>query len=134
MSTIDLTTGLARLPEILGDVQFAILYGSAATGTMRDNSDIDVAVMYTSPLTMKELLRLVRDVAAVFRRDVDILDLRTAGPIVKMQVLRYGRPVVINDPGALQRFQMYTPSEYFDFKLQRRPIEEALEAAVLSST
>jgi len=72
------------------------------------------------------------ELSVVFDRNVDILDLHRAGPIVKMQVLRYGRPVVINDEVEFQRFAMYTPSEFFDFKLRRAPIEEAIKAAVLS--
>ena len=128
----DLNEGLAKLPEVLDGVRFAILYGSAATGNMWAESDIDLAVMYPAPLETEVMLRLMREASAVFHRSVDILDLHRAGPIVKMQVLRYGRPVVINDEAAFRRFAMHTPSEYFDFKIRRHPIEEAIMAAVLS--
>lgn len=127
-----LNVELAKLPAVLEGVRFAILYGSAATGDMWAESDIDLAVMYASPLEPEDMLRLMRETSAIFHRSVDILDLNRAGPIVKMQVLRYGRPVVINDEAAFQRFAMYTPSEYFDLKIRRHPIEEAIMAAVLS--
>jgi len=121
-----------KLAEILHGVQFAILYGSAVTGAMREESDIDLAVMYPSILGAEDVLRLLGELSAVFHRYVDLLDLRRAGPIIKMQVLRHGRPVIINDDKAFKHFSMYTPSEYFDFKLQRRPIEEAIKAGMPS--
>jgi len=116
------------LVGVLGDVQFAVLFGSAVTGALREDSDIDLAVMYPSPLDSDRLIRLVAEISVVFGKPVDLVDLRRAGPIIKMQVLQNGRPVIINDRGAFERFRMYTPSEYFDFKLCRRPVEENLKA------
>jgi len=122
------STELNGLAGALGDVQFAILFGSAVSGALREDSDIDLAVMYPSPLGADRLIRLVGEVSAVFGRPVDLVDLRRAGPIIKMQILQNGRPVIINDSGAFERFRMYTPSEYFDFKLCRRPVEDDLKA------
>ena len=128
MNNINASLEIAKLADVLRGVQFAILYGSAVSGALRDDSDIDLAVMYPSPLAAESVIRLVGAVSAVFRREADLLDLRRAGPIVKMQVLRHGRPVIVNDAKAFERFRMYTPGEYFDFKLLRRPIEEAIRA------
>ncbi len=119
---------LNRLAGVLGDVQLAVLFGSAVSGALREDSDVDLAVMYTSPLGADRLIRLVGEVSAVFGRPVDLVDLRRAGPIIKMQVLQNGCPVLINDRDAFERFRMYTPSEYSDFKLCRRPAEENLKA------
>jgi len=120
------------LAEVLKGVQFAILFGSLVSGVLRADSDVDLGVMFPRPLGADRLIRLTGEVAAVFSRDADILDLRRAGPIIKMQVLRYGRPVIVNDPDAFERFRMYTPGEYADFKLWRRPIEETIKALSVS--
>jgi len=119
---------LDKLAGVLEDVQFAILYGSYASGSVRKDSDVDLAIMYPSPVDPSRLIRLVGEVSAVFCRDVDLIDLNRAGPILQMQALKNGIPVVINDQDAFERFRMYTPSRYFDFKLRRRPVEEALLA------
>lgn len=123
---------LAALAKVLEGVEFAILYGSAASGNLRPDSDIDIAVRHQRPLDVDAVIRLVGEISAVFGRDADLLDLHRAGPIIKMQVLRHGRPVIINDTGAFEQFRMYTPSEYFDFKISRRPIEVAIKAERLS--
>lgn len=119
---------LNRLAGVLKEAQFAILYGSLVSGALREDSDVDLAVMYPSALDADRLIRLVGEVSAVFGRDADLLDLRRAGPIIKMQVLQFGRPVIVNDQDAFERFRMYTPSAYFDFKLCRRPAEEIIKA------
>ncbi|RKZ65095.1 MAG: hypothetical protein DRQ48_11945, partial [Gammaproteobacteria bacterium] len=121
-------TELNGLVGTLGEVLFALLYGSLVSGVARADSDVDLAVMYPSPLGTDRLIRLVGEVSAVFGRPVDLVDLRQAGPIIKMQILQNGHPVIINDRSAFERFRMYTPSEYFDFKLCRRPVEENLKA------
>ena len=120
------------LTRVLRDAQFAILYGSVISGAIRDDSDIDLAIMYLSPLSVEDQLRLTGEVSAVFHRDADLLDLRHAGPIIKMQVLRYGQPVIINDVRVFEEFRMYTPAEYFDYKIHRRPVEEAIRVGLSS--
>jgi len=131
MTENDLAAALERLPALLEGAQFALVFGSAATGCPAPASDLDLAVMFPRPLEPEERLALAAEIAALVRREVDLVDLRRAGTIVKMQVLRHGRPVVVNDPAALRRFAMYTPLEYHDFKILRRPAEEALLRSVL---
>ena len=63
------------------------------------------------------------------RADGDgIVDLATADPIIAMQVLRYGRPLLVRDRAAFEAFRMTTPSRYFDWKVSRRPIEDGIWA------
>jgi len=119
------------LRGVLEGVLFAILYGSLVSGRPRADSDVDLAVMYPYSLSADCLIRLTGEVAAAFSRDADLLDLRCAGPIIKMQVLRYGCPVIVNDPSAFENFRMYTLGEFSDFKLSRRPIEEAIKHGAL---
>ena len=126
-------TGAARLAarmrglaNVFHEAQFTILYGSAVMRGLRPDSDLDVAVMYPHALDTERLIRLVAEAASAVHRDVDLLDLRQAGPIIKMQVLRHGEPFLINDAHAFELFRMYVPTEYFDFKRSRRRIEEAI--------
>ena len=125
--SVPFASELKQLVGILGEAQFAILYGSLVTGAVRAESDVDLAVMFPAPLDSNMLIRLVGEVSALFGRPVDLVDLHKVGPILKMQILRNGRPVVVNDIGAFEDFRMYTPNEYSDFKICRRPAEEALK-------
>ena len=80
-------------------VRFALLFGSAATGTLRDDSDIDVAVATGARLEPKARRRIVERIAAAAGRPVDLVDLASAGEALVGRVLREGRPIVQRDRG-----------------------------------
>ncbi len=116
----------AALAKELGSAQFALLFGSFGTPYFTDSSDVDVAVRPRERLDVSSRLALTAALEAVIGRDVDLLDLMAADPIVSLQVLRSGRVLVMNDPEAFRRFVARVLSEYPDLKLDRRPIEERL--------
>lgn len=124
---------LAALREVFRDARFAVLFGSAAAGRLTAGSDLDVAVLYGEPLASFELARLSGEVERLTGRSCDVVDLLRAGPILKMQVVRHGRDLVVNDRTALARFRAEVPSEYFDFKRERRVVEAALIARLQST-
>src|SRR5258706_4466697 len=81
------------------DVELAMLFGSSAVGELRPDSDLDVAVLTRSRLTPKRRLQIVRAIAEIAGRPVDLVDLRTAGVPVTRQVLRHGVRLVQRRPG-----------------------------------
>ncbi len=104
-----------------------LLYGSAATGQLRPDSDVDIAVLLgrrsADPF---ELAALRTDIEARLGRDVDLVALETASPILAMEVLRQHRILVNNQPQLLENFIVKTLGAYFDLKQVRQPIEEAI--------
>ena len=66
-----------RLVEELGDkISSLILYGSAAKGDMREESDIDVVVEFErGKATFRNVCGLIDFLEALFGRKVDILTL-----------------------------------------------------------
>jgi len=78
----------------------AFLFGSVANGNARTDSDIDIAVIPTIPLTADSKMALISDLAQLAQRPVDIIDLSTAnGPILK-QALTTGVRLIDNDAAA----------------------------------
>lgn len=114
---------LDRLRVGLAGARFAYAFGSVVNGSLGPESDVDVAVDFGAPLTFDARLELAAALDAAVGRKVDIVDLRAADPVIKMQVLRYGRPLLTNDLSARYKFAMNTLSEYFDLKLDRAPVE-----------
>lgn len=115
----------AILP-LLGDAQFAYVFGSLGQRAFSRESDVDLAVAYDRRLDAGTRIELAARLAEAARRQVDLVDLRSADPIICMQVLRKGRVVVVSDRHALHLFQMTTLSRYQDFKISRRLVEEAV--------
>ncbi len=116
----------AVLQQNVPDLRFAFVFGSAARGELRRHSDYDVAVDAGHPLEVAELLRLSGQLESIVERKVDLVDLRVAGPVLKMQILEHGQVIACADQHALAEFEMYTPSQYEDWKHLSRPLAEAL--------
>lgn len=104
-----------------------LLYGSAATGRTHASSDVDLALLVGGALPDAFALAALRvDLAALLGRDVDVVLLDTASPILAMEVLRHHRPLTNRRPALLDQFLAKTLSAYFDLKRVRRPIEAML--------
>ena len=123
---------LEKLLPALEGASFALVFGSFGTGRFGPESDVDLAVRFPRPLPRAEFFDLLHRLSEIAGRKVDLVDLGTADPIIAMQVLRHGRPLLVRDRAAFESFRMTTPSRYFDWKLSRRPVEERLWAAVAS--
>jgi predicted nucleotidyltransferase len=121
---------LSRIGAALEGAQFAYVFGSFGTPAFGPESDLDVAVQFPKALSGEEFITLAGRLDEAAGRRVDVVDLRKADPIIAMQVLRNGRPFLMADRRALIDFQMYAPSRYFDWKICRRPVEEAMRAGV----
>jgi len=107
------------------DFLLVFLFGSFARGFSTDESDVDVAIMFEKIPDFFELSDLKDQLSRCAGKEVDIVILNTASPIIKMQVLRYGL-LVMRDKRAYNDFFVSTLKEYYDLKYLRKEIEENL--------
>ena len=124
--TSDQSLPLDDLAHALTDAEFAILFGSAVSNRLTEDRDLDIAVSFRSRLSWRDRAELCAQLEEVVHRPVDLVDLKAVDPVLKMQIVRYGRPLVVNDSSAYHAFQMYTIAQYLDLKILRRPVEEAM--------
>jgi uncharacterized protein len=117
---------LEELLPALEGVSFALVFGSFGSERFDSESDIDLAVAFHEPMPRGALSELAERLSGIADRKVDLVDLRTADPIIAMQVLRGGRQLLVRDRSAFETFRMTTLSRYFDWKVSRRPVEERL--------
>ena len=101
------------------------LFGSVARGFGTDESDVDVAIMFEKVPDFYGLGDLKDQLSRCAGKEVDILTLNIASPIIKMQVLRYG-VLVKRDKRTYNDFFVSTFNEYNDLKYLRKEIEENL--------
>ncbi|HKJ91140.1 MAG TPA: nucleotidyltransferase domain-containing protein [Oceanipulchritudo sp.] len=86
---------LAEEPEL----QLAVVFGSAALGACRIDSDIDLAVHFAGPMNPQQYEQLVDKIALATGRPVDLIDLSTAGGSLLRQIIRSGRILFCKNPG-----------------------------------
>ena len=82
-------------------LSLAMLYGSAANEAMRTDSDVDVAVLFASPLTAETKMNLTARLEHALHRTVDLVDLSAISGTILKQVLCHGRVLIRNRPEAL---------------------------------
>jgi predicted nucleotidyltransferase len=84
---------MSRYPSIV----LAILFGSIAQNRARNDSDLDIAVATSTPLTARTHIAIIEDLVLAFGRPVDLIDLdRTHNPLLR-QILTKGRRVLCHD-------------------------------------
>ncbi|HSG39078.1 MAG TPA: nucleotidyltransferase domain-containing protein [Thermoanaerobaculia bacterium] len=93
------------------------LFGSEAQGIARADSDVDFAALFRQPPTPLEIFDAQGDLAEILHRDVDLVDLDQASPILGMQVLRHGRLLLDRDPRRRLAFFSWTVSMYEDLQI-----------------
>ncbi|MCC6786037.1 MAG: nucleotidyltransferase domain-containing protein [Planctomycetes bacterium] len=88
---------LASLLSRHASLRLAILFGSAAAGRQRPDSDVDVAVAGARGLSPQERIELIGELAQLTGRAVDLVDLTIASGTVLSRVLTTGRLLFCSD-------------------------------------
>jgi predicted nucleotidyltransferase len=109
---------------LIEDLQAAYLFGSAATGGLRPESDLDIAILMQNPLSSRKLYELSEKIAQGMGRDVDLIDLRSATTVLQMQVLSTGKRIICNDALEVDSFEDRVFSDYARLNEERSGILE----------
>lgn len=107
------------------------VFGSVARGEEHEGSDLDLAALFRRRPSATELLDARAELALELGRDVDLVDLASASPILAMQVARHGRLVRDVAPERRVAFLTALPGRYDDVRRMRAAAERALVTRVL---
>jgi predicted nucleotidyltransferase len=105
----------------------AYLLGSAATGTMRTDSDIDVAILPQKGLKLSCFVpgELAGKLSYELSREVDIGILSSANLVYSRQAIAYGKRLFTKDPFYSDLMETTLISMYFWFNEERKEILNA---------
>ena len=79
------------------NVTSAVLFGSAAEGRQRTDSDLDIAVAADHPLTVAEKIAIIQALAEKTGRPIDLIDLATVTEPLLGQIVQHGRRLLGSD-------------------------------------
>jgi predicted nucleotidyltransferase len=104
----------------------AWLYGSQARGETRVGSDLDLAVLCVGPLDPVALFDMSGRLTARLGAAVDLVDLRQAGGLLRVEATHHGRPLV---PPSLEAdlFTTHALADHAAFAPRRRAATRAFE-------
>jgi predicted nucleotidyltransferase len=95
------------------------VFGSVARGTSRDDSDVDIGVLFDvtpRPTFDTQPFGLEGELERHLGRPVQVVVLNRAPVDLRSRVLRDGRLVLDRDPSARIRFEVATRNEAFDLE------------------
>ena len=124
-------TLIAFIREAIPDLIALYRFGSSAKGGTRPDSDVDLAVLTPYPMPAVRRFELAQELAAQLHCDVDLVDLRTASAVMRMQVISTGDCLDAPNGPARREFEMYVYSDYARLNEERREILKRVRASGL---
>ena len=118
------TALLGAIPELLA----IYLFGSAARGDARNDSDVDLAVLGRRPLTPLRRFELQRELSVLLNRDVDLVDLLCANSILRAEVIAHGRRLHQRDADSVLDFEARSLSDYGSLLDATRALRDDIRA------
>ncbi len=102
------------------------LFGSFARKAETPQSDVDVGILWKRDHVpdVDQLIARREDLSALLNKDVDLVCLNTASPIIGMQVYKNGKVLTVNDPREYAHYQMRLFVDYVELKELRAPMEK----------
>ena len=98
------------------------LFGSVATGKMRQSSDIDIAVMSMCDIDGLKRVEMETELSNLLHRDVDLVIFHQAGVLLQHQILKYGRLLYEKDTSERVRQETFSRREYLDTRFLFREL------------
>ncbi len=113
----ELINKIKKYLENIDFVIFAYIFGSAANNKENKYSDVDLAFYIADgEIDTNEYLDLKRELTDIVSRDVDIVILNDASPLVKKEVFSSGIKLFSKDEELESNFIVHTYFEYEDMK------------------
>mgnify|MGYP001602871500 CR=1 FL=1 len=111
-------------------VEAAYLLGSAAENRLREDSDVDIAILLrkSSSITGEERLALSAALARVCHRSVDLGVLSTRNLVFAKEAVAKGRLLAERDHVVTATFAMHVLSMYAALQVARREVLHAYAA------
>jgi len=121
---LNLPALVQTIRDAVPDVIAVYLFGSMARGDESVRSDLDLAMLGRRPLDPVFRWELQQRLAVAAGRDVDLVDLRAASTVLRVQVLRDGQILFECDANARALFEATALSMYARLNEERRGIIE----------
>jgi len=113
------------------DVAAAYLLGSAVTGNLRDDSDIDIALLPVEEqdITLQSRLELTAQLEAKFNRTTDIGVITAKNLIYASEAILKGYRIVTLQKDYTEAMETRLLGCYFTFRQDRKEVEESYSVA-----
>ena len=106
------------------DILLAFLFGSFASKRIRRSSDVDIGILFKTVPDMDAINGVAEELSLILRREIDLVILNQASPVLKMQILKNGILLYASKRKRFYQFFTDTVNQYDDLKQIRKICEE----------
>jgi len=127
----EICASVVRLLSRRDDIAAVYVLGSAACGRLRQDSDIDIALMpmREGMFPLQERLALAAELGVALGRDVDLGIIDAGNLIYAHEAILRGRCAWSRDEGHVAAMEMRLLGGYLQLRQDRREVEDAYHAA-----
>ncbi|HPK87733.1 MAG TPA: nucleotidyltransferase domain-containing protein [Atribacterota bacterium] len=106
------------------------IFGSIVANRVRDDSDIDIAILTEKKIDEYQLYMVSQQLADKLKREVDIVDLKDASTIFKAEIIKNGKLIYNSDNLGKMYYQLEVLREYTFLNERRQEIIDKLKKKV----
>ncbi len=126
MQKID-TTIFKNMPS----VRLVFVFGSTVRKTKKTPRDIDIAVLLDEGLSAEQMFEMREELTyrleKILRKQVDVVILNRAGPVLRHQVAKHGKLLFEREPQLSCAYKFFTLRDYEDYLPLQRFYVRALD-------
>jgi len=109
-------------------IELAIVFGSAATGQLRFDSDLDIAVKFRQALSAEQKIAMIEAFAKQTGRPIDLIDLYDPPEPLLGQILKHGVRLIGRDTDYANLVSRHLVEQADFMPLVSRMLKERREA------
>jgi predicted nucleotidyltransferase len=99
------------------NILFIVYFGSYQTKYYNSESDIDIAFLSSNLLDNKKRINLLEELILYHRKsEIDLVDLKTAEPILRYEIAKNGRVLFEKEEGLFERYSLFYIKRYYELK------------------
>lgn len=99
------------------NIELLVYFGSYGTKFYNSESDIDIAFLSSSYLSIQEKLELLEDLIHYHKKsEIDLVDLRTADPVLRYEIAVNGRVLFEKEENLFERYSLFYIKSIYEHK------------------
>ncbi|MGI5880550.1 MAG: type VII toxin-antitoxin system MntA family adenylyltransferase antitoxin [Syntrophomonadaceae bacterium] len=99
-----------------------VIFGSAITGQLRPDSDVDIAFLSDRKIGSYQLFLISQKLADQLGREVHLIDLEQASTVLQAQIVGKGQIILDKEPIRRQEYYILVLKMYARLNEERAPI------------
>lgn len=103
------------------NIKLLYIFGSYAKEQNNEKSDLDIAILLGDGYNPMSKLNIIGELIDIFNRDdIDLVILNDANPVLKHQIIKYGKVLYMDSEETKVNFEVKVLKEYMDMEHFRK--------------